>query len=234
MCVLPRSTDGLRQFSTAGILFGLLLAVNAAAYVHADSIPYPNPGTYNPITYSFTASTSGDVIGYFAGSDASYDNRVGMLVNGVLTPEGFGLDDHSSSIGQSFDFGHANAGDTLIFVLDVITVGGFIYSNPSMNVGYDSPGETIGHNHVYSTDYTATSPVFAGIPPGKYVAFEDESFPNSDYSYADENFVFTNVQIASVPEPTSLILMTIGTVGIAVRSRCRSRTRKRREQERKG
>jgi hypothetical protein len=181
-----------------------------------DQIPYPNMGQYNPVTYSFTAIKTGDVIGYFAGSDALFDNQVGLLVNGVLTSAGYGLDDHSSSIGQSFDFGHANAGDTLVFDLDVLSLGAHVYSDPSLNVPYDTPGETIGHNHVYSTAYTATSPIFDSIPPGTYLAFEDESFPNSDFSYADENFVFTNVRLASVPEPSSIVSMGLGLGGIVI------------------
>ncbi len=182
-------------------------------------------GSYNPTTYSFVAASSGDVIGYFAGSDAAYDNRVGLLVNGVLTSAGYGLDDHSSSIGQSFDFGHANAGDTLVFDLNVLTLGAHVYSDPSLNVSYDAPGETVGHNHVYSTAYTATSPIFDSIPPGTYLAFEDESFPNSDYSYADENFVFTNVRLASVPEPSSFVTMVLGLGGFGIIAIIRRRRR---------
>jgi hypothetical protein len=191
----------------------LLLAV--ADGVQADSIPYPGSGSYNPITYTFTAVNSGDIIAYFAGTDASHDNQLGLLDNGVLTSAGFGLDDHASSIGQVFDLGRVAAGDTLVFVLHDLTLGKFAYSDPSLNVAYDIAGEMIGHNHVYSTLYTATSPVFPGIPRGLYVAFEDLPFPNSDFSYADENFVFTNVQISSVPEPTSAFLLTVGGTAVA-------------------
>jgi hypothetical protein len=204
----------MRRFALmAASLMTLDLAVPPST--QGDPIPYPNMGHYNATTYSFVAASSGDVIGYFAGTDAAFDNRVGLLVNGVLTSAGYGLDDHSSSIGQSFDFGHVNAGDTLVFDLDILTLGAHVYSDPSLNIPYDSPGETVGHNHVYSTAYTATSPVIDSIPPGMYLAFEDESFPNSDYSYADENFVFTNVQLA-VPEPASIISMWLGLGGLGV------------------
>ena len=205
-------------------LIALGLAVPSST--QGDLIPYPDMGSYNPTTYSFVAASSGDVIGYFAGSDAAYDNRVGLLVNGVLTSAGYGLDDHSSSIGQSFDFGHANAGDTLVFDLNVLTLGAHVYSDPSLNVSYDAPGETVGHNHVYSTAYTATSPIFDSIPPGTYLAFEDESFPNSDYSYADENFVFTNVRLASVPEPSSFVTMVLGLGGFGIIAIIRRRRRR--------
>jgi hypothetical protein len=186
--------------------------------VQADAIPYPDRGHYNPVTYAFTAATTGDVIGYFAGTDATYENKAGLLDDGVLTSAGYGLDDHKSSIGTSFDFGRVNAGDTLTFVLDNITLGSFAYSDPSLNVSYDTASDTLGHNHLYSTQYTATSPVFAGVPAGTFVAFEDQRFPSSDFSYDDENFVFTNVR-SSVPEPAGLASAGAGAVLFCRRSR---------------
>ncbi len=68
--------------------------------------------------------------------------------------------------------------------------------------------------------------MFGNTPPGTYVAFEDERFPDSDYSYADENFVFTNVTPAAVPEPASLISLVIGGLGVIrfVRGRRRGKT----------
>src|SRR5690348_8842286 len=118
----------------------------------ADLIPYPNTGTPNPITYTFTAATSGDIIAYFAGSVAGFDNELGMLVNGVSTGV-IGLDNHASALGQSLNLGHANAGDTLVFVLQNNTLGKNAYSDPSLNTSYDFDG-SVGHNHIYSTPYT--------------------------------------------------------------------------------
>ncbi len=82
------------------------------------------------------------------------------MVNGVLSSAAMGLDNHASNVGDSLDFGAVNAGDTLTIVLHNLTVGADAYSNPSLNIGYDGTGAP-GHNHVYSTAYTATSPVFA-------------------------------------------------------------------------
>ncbi len=191
----------------ARVAICLALGVAGVSLAHADSIPYPTPGTPNPITYTFTASATGDVVAYFAGSTASYTESIGMLDNGVLTSAGFGLQDHSSSVGQSFDFGHVTQGDTLVFVLDVTSPNlGYVYSDPSMNTAYDING-TDGHNHVYSVPYTATSPAYPGIPVGTYVAFEDLPFPDSDFNYFDETYVFTNVNTqTNVLEPTSLVL----------------------------
>jgi hypothetical protein len=185
-------------------------AVTAASFgATAGAIPYPNPGTPNPVTYTFTAAATGDVMAYFGGSTASYDEEVGMLDNGVSTGV-LGLDDHSSTIGQSLDLGHVTKGDTLTFSDDVFTIGTTWYSNPSMN--------SDGGNHVYST-FAAAGQVYTGSPAGTYVAFEDLVFPDSDYNYFDDTFVFTNVS-TSVPEPASwaLMLIGVGAIGAALRA----------------
>jgi hypothetical protein len=170
-----------------------LLLCSLGTGARADAIPYPNAGTPNTAVYTFTAMATGDIIAYFAGSTADYDNQLGMLDNGSLTSAGFGLDNHTSTLGQAFNLGHVTAGDTLVFVLHNLTLGQNAYSDPSLNGSYDVNGSD-GHQHVYSTAYTATSL----IPAGTYVSFEDLPFPNSDFNYNDEDFVITNVA-ASVP-----------------------------------
>jgi hypothetical protein len=199
---------GFSTLSVVAFSIGLLLRPPHAS---ADVIPYPTVGQPNPVVYSFTAAQTGDVTGFFAGSGAAYSEDIGLLDNGVLTSAGFGLNDHASSVGQSFDFGHVTAGDSLVFVLDVVSPDlGFVYSDPDMNTGYDINGSD-GHNHVYSTAYTATSPDYPGIPVGTYVAFEDLPFPDSDFNYFDETYVFTGVTTTTnVPEPGSVALLAAG------------------------
>jgi hypothetical protein len=181
----------------------------AAVSVTAATIPYPNPGTENPVTYTFTAASSGDIIAYFDGSGASYTETLGLDVNGV--PTGItGLNNHSTAIGVALDLGHANAGDTLTFFIDVATTGSVWYSNPSMNAD--------GANHVYSTSFPGTST----IPAGTYVGFEDLAKSVSDFNYADEQFVFSNTMtsIGSAPEPSTLaltLLTLLGLGGLAAR-----------------
>jgi hypothetical protein len=180
-------------------------------------IPYPNVGTPNPTTYVFTAAASGDVVAYFAGSGASYDEQLGMLDNGVETSAGLGLDDHTSTLGQSFDLGTVKAGDTLTFFIDVLSPNlGDVYSNPALNTGYDTDG-SLGHNHVYSVPYSGGS-LGAGIPNGTYVGFEDLQFPNSDFNYFDETYVFTDVAtVSNVPDAASSIgLLTIALAGMGL------------------
>ena len=196
-----------------------LLAANVAQA--ADAIPYPNSGAYNGVTYSFTAPATGDVVAYIVGGfSAGYENRLGLLVNGVDTGL-YGLDNHLSPAGDSLNFGPVTAGDTLTFVLDNVSLGRKAYSDASLNGAYDLPDWTGGHNHAYSTVYTATSPVFAGVPMGTYVAFEDLQFGATDFNYDDESFVFTNATIipGGVPEPATwaLMLLGFGAVGLMTR-----------------
>src|SRR5436190_14250871 len=113
-----------------------LLMAGAGRVAAADAIPYPNSGTVNPNTYTFTAAANGNITAYFAGSTASYDNELGLLVNGVSTGI-IGLDNHTSAIGQSLNLGAVNAGDTLTFVLINHTLGMNAYSDPALNGAYD-------------------------------------------------------------------------------------------------
>jgi hypothetical protein len=176
----------------------------AAISATADAIPYPNTGTQNPATYTFTAASSGDIVAYFDGSGASYTETLGLEVNGV--PTGItGLNNHTTAIGASLDLGHANAGDTLTFFINVLTTGNVWYSNQSLNAD--------GANHVYSTAFSGN----AAIPAGTYVGFEDLAVSVADFNYTDEQFVFSNTvtTVGSAPEPATLglTLLTILCLG---------------------
>ena len=211
--------------------FGLsvlaLLAANTQSGV-AGTIPYPNPGTLNSATYTFTASNTGDVIAYYAGSTASFENQLGMLINGVQSSSGFGLDNKTTALGTAFNLGHVTKGDTLVFDLKVISLGGLIvYSDPTMNSAYDNGGP--GLNHVYSTPYSGGS-LGNNIPNGTFVGFEDLR-GGGDKNYNDEDFVFTNVGSVStttttnsavVSEPSSFVAFGLGAIGfmaIAIQKR---------------
>ena len=204
----------------AALAVAIVVSARPAA---ADPIPYPGSGSYNPITYTFTAAADGDVIAYIVGGFfAGYENELGLLINGVDTGI-TGLNNHTSSVGDSLNFGAVSAGDILTFVLRNLSLGMSAYSDPSLNVPYDDASAT-GHNHIYSTAYTGTSPFFPGVPVGTYVAFEDLQFPFADFNYDDESFVFSNVR-TSVPEPASLLLFGLGAAGVAARIRRRARSR---------
>ena len=199
-----------------GIATGLLCLFGALPQAQAGVIPYPNTGKYNATTYNFTAASTGDVTAYFFGGNSAADsNNVGLLDVTTTRFSGFGLNNHSSSFGDSFDLGSVNKGDVLMFILQNTTLGKNAYSDPTLNTGYDTgpaTGTTNGHNHIYSTNYTPTGTTNQ-IPAGTYVyvAFEDLPFPRSDYNYNDESFVFTNTSMTiATPEPSTLIASVIG------------------------
>src|SRR5256885_699842 len=137
-----------RHILAASALAGAL-ALGFAQTANADSIPYPSMGSYNPTPYSFTATSTGDVVAYLVGGHgAGFSNQLGLRDNGVLTAAGYGLENHSP-YGTAFDLGPVTAGDTLTFVLHNLSLGMDAFSDESLNVAYDSSGVT-GHNHIYS------------------------------------------------------------------------------------
>ena len=182
----------------------LALALGHGSIAKADYIPYPTPGIENPITYTFTAVSTGTVTAYFvAGAGAGFTNELGMSVNGGPVTS-FGLNNHTSAYGDSFVLGPVNAGDTLTFVMHNLVPGiGNVYSDPTLNGPYDN--EPVGHNHVYSTVFLTDGI----IPTGTFVSFEDlppvNPYFTEDWNYNDEDFVFTNVAATpAVPVPAAL------------------------------
>jgi hypothetical protein len=187
---------------TKFMVFLLLMLAMTAVPAMADHIPYSPIGTVAP-TDVFTAIATGSVTGYFYGSSADDDDKVQMcdVTQGYCSS--FALDNHASAVGASQNFGSVTQGDILVFNLDNLATGYILSSNPS--------GSPDGLNHAYGTAYTGGVP---GIPAGTFVGMEDllRSAP-SDFDYNDDEFVFTNVAIAT-PEPASVFMLAIGILGL--------------------
>lgn len=166
------------------IVMGLLGVLVFSSVTMASFIPYPNAGTVNATTYTFTAA-GGDVMAYFYGSDASYDSQISLLVNNLTTgTHGYGLPNHGTPVGTAFNMGTASSGDILEFVLYVSTTGDHWNSNPADN--------SDGMNHIYSTSFDGNTQIPVS---GTYIGYEDKpaSDPSNDYDYNDHQFVFTGV-----------------------------------------
>ncbi len=168
---------------------------------------YPTPGAVNPVDYTFTAAATGDVVAYFAGHSAGYTNLLGLLVNGVDTGIE-GLNNQTTPLGTSLNFGPVTAGDVLTFRIRVTNTGDLFYSDRSLNAD--------GITHIYSSAYGGGD---FGLPAGTYVGFED-ILRGGDLDYDDLRFVFTNVR-SGVPEPAAWAMMLggFGLVGSAMRRR---------------
>lgn len=200
--------------------------ISQSAPVMAVPTPYGNPGTINPVTYTFTATGTGPINAYFVGESAGYGSKIALSINGS-TPlfSDFGLQNHtgaggtaSTPYGTMFFMGNVTIGDTLRFVMAVDSTGSGVYNGPATAgaVDYylnsDASLNPSGANHIFSSAYAGD----AFIPAGTYVGFEDISpltASNNDRDYNDHQFVFTGVRgVPSVPEGG----LTITMLGMAV------------------
>ena len=197
--------------SYQALLAGSVLALGLASSAHAAFPVYPTPGVENPITYSFSAASTGSIVAFFAGADAGDDEDLGLIINGV--DQGAGVfPNHTTAVGDTFSWA-VTAGDSLVFYIVDHNISTNWYSDPSLNGGF---------NAIYSTPYGGGD---AGIPLGsyKFVSFEDRG-SIGDLDYNDESFVFQNVGVVThgdVPEPASwaLMIMGFGAAGAMMRRR---------------
>lgn len=178
--------------------------------VRAAAVTYSNFGSQNTDVYTFTATSTGQINGYFYGATAAYANTLTMLVNGVATPETSAgvFHNHNSNIGDFVNLGFVNEGDIITFQLNVLTTARTWYSDNSMNSDQVS--------HVFSTSFAGDAE--NNIPAGTYVGFED-LIRGGDFDYDDEAFVFTNISPVPEPETYAMLLAGLLMIGYQLRSR---------------
>jgi len=188
-----------------------LLATLAAGAAQASTDPvYPHPGTANATSYTFEAIATGEVYATFMSESADYTEVLGMATPGNTTPLGaVGLNNQTSTRGQTIDLGSVTAGEIVTFFIHVTSTGLTFSSDATQSHDHTS--------HVFSTAYAGS--VSPYIPAGTYISFEDLDGPGSDHDYNDTAFVMTNVRV--VPEPTNVALMLagLGLLGAAARRR---------------
>jgi hypothetical protein len=143
---------------------------------------------------------------------------------------GFGVfftnNDVLGNPGDQVDLGFHTAGTELIFGLSVSETGLTFFTGP----GSANP-DGIPHAQVFTNPASDIDPaVLASILPtwapgdGVIVGFEDLDalHPAFDNDFNDLMFSFRNVTTA-VPEPTTLLLISTGAVGLLARSRRKNR-----------
>lgn len=184
----------------------------------AATVPYTSPGVVNQAQYTFTA-TGGDVVAYFGGGIAAYDDRIGLIgtTPNISSSSGV-LDNQTTKIGNYFNFGSFSGGTVLSFFLNAQQSEQTFYS-----VNADNPD---GLGHIYATNVTA-----GNLPAGVYVGLEDLSANRgaaplqvytADFDYNDTQFVLTGVYLSAVPLPSSApmfgaALVALGAVGYGLR-----------------
>lgn len=194
------------------VLLGVVIALSTVGSAFGGTVAYPNLKYANrgheSAAVSLKAAADGDVIAHFLGSEAWYENRVTLLVNGVETGI-VGLSNKTSSVGQSLNFGSVQAGDTLEFKILVDRTPGSTFD--AMGSWSSIKGNNVdGTSHVYGTEFDGDG----SIPAGLLLGFEDVGFPKTDADYDDLQFSVSNVAFTGAipaavhaPEPATALLL---------------------------
>jgi Domain of unknown function (DUF4114)/PEP-CTERM motif len=161
----------------------------------------------------FFVADDGAVEATFLGSDAGYFNTLFLYSPAPSVPGGIYLFDKDSDYGASVDLGEFDAGTELVFRLLVKNTGLNFYSG----AGSDNP-DSLPHAMAVTTLLSDDSYLTT-------VGFEDLR-GGGDLDYNDFMFSLSNViDPPAIPEPSVLLLLAIGLIGLSVMGRRRRYTR---------
>jgi hypothetical protein len=189
-----------------GILVaGLLSATSARAF------PIANPGTEG---LKVIVTGTDPIIAVYQGNSATYTNLLYLMLDASGKPGDDGntandlfiFNNQMSPVGSTFNLGSFALGTELEFRLFVTNTNDNFFSGPSSR-----NADGVAHARVQSNWEPITT----------LVSFED--LFNGPFNYNDLSFSFTNTAaIDPIPEPTSLVLLGTGLVGLLARRRMRA------------
>ena len=151
----------------------------------------------------------GEVKVEFLGHTAKFSNDLYLYVVG--DDDQFIFNNHDATVGDMVSLGtDFVAGEELLFYIFVNNTGNTFYSGSDASMNADN----ILHTMV---DYYFT-------PTQTYVGFED-LLGGGDRDFDDLEFLFTNVGgggIRSIPEPSTLMIMSLALLGLVTRRKLQS------------
>ena len=161
---------------------------------------YTPQGTPSPAAYTFVG-TGADVVATFVGGSAGDTSVLEMSVNGgpyILST----INNQSSGIGETYDFGFVAAGTVITFAILNEDTGSTLSSNAALNAD--------GDQHVWAFNYTQGTLGFTNIDSGLALNFKDVlAAQGSDWDYNDFQVVVTGA-VNQTPLPSSATVEVAG------------------------